>query len=69
MAILKSKYNIHFQDKTGTILKYLKYFFLLLSREFPRDLKNEFELAMVNESTVFVLLMFDCICKLKLRQN
>ena len=34
--------------------------FLELSEEFRRDSKNEFELAMVNEPSVFELSRFNC---------
>ena len=48
-------HNIQFHDKISLIICFLE-----LAEEFRRD-KNEFELAMVNEPSVFELLRFDCI--------
>ena len=52
-----STHNIQFHEKVS-----LTFCFLELAKEFCRDSKNEFELAMVNEPSVFELLRFDCIC-------
>ena len=54
-----STYNIHFHDKTGKNPKIsLNICFFELSEKFPRNSKKEFELAMVNESSVFVIKVF-----------
>ena len=59
MAILMSTYNIHFLDKIGKIPKIsLNICFLELLEEFPRGVKNKFELAIVNKSSVFKSLGF-----------
>ena len=51
-----STHNIQFHDiKRKKKRKYL-FSFLKLSEEFRRDSENEFELAMVNEPSVFELL-------------
>ena len=50
-----STHNIQFHDKK----KSLNICFLELSEEFRRD-KNEFELAMVNEPSMFESSRFDC---------
>ena len=55
-----STHNIQFYDIIRK--KSINICFLKLSEEFRRDSKNEFELAMVNEPLVFVLLRFDCTC-------
>ena len=51
-----STHNIH-----GSNTIYLNICFLWLSREFTSGLKNEFELAMVNEPSVLESLRFYCI--------
>ena len=62
MAILMSTQNIHFHDKTRNFPKIsLNICFLQLSEEFPRDSKNEFESANVNEPSVFEPSKFYCI--------
>ena len=53
-----STYNIQCHDKTRK--NPLNICFLELSEEFHRDSKK-FELAMVNEPSLFELLRFDCI--------
>ena len=52
-----STHNTQFHDK----IKFLLVFVFELSGEFRRDSKNEFELTMVNESSMFELLRFDRI--------
>ena len=52
-------HTIQFHDK----IRKFPQLFLLLSEEFHRDPKNEFELARVNKPSMFKLLMFDCILK------
>ena len=55
-----STHNILSHDKIGKTHKIsLDTCFLELSEYFRRD-TNEFELAMVNEPSVFELLRFDC---------
>ena len=56
-----SIHNIHFLDKENVHKLYLNICFLELSEEFPRDSKNEFESATVNEPSVFESLRFYCI--------
>ena len=51
-------HNIQFQDK---IRKFFLVFVFLSCRKNFVGTKNEFELTMVNEPSVFELLMFDCI--------
>ena len=54
-----STHNIHFMIELENFPKIAtNYSFLRVSREFPRDPKNEFELAMVNELSVFESLKF-----------
>ena len=47
------------------------YIFVFLSyrKNFPRELKSEFELATVNEPSVFESLEFFCIYAIKIKQN
>ena len=52
-----STHNLQFRDKMG---KFPKYLFSELSEEFRRDSKK-FELAMVNEPSVFELSRFDYV--------
>ena len=57
-----SSHNVHFHNKIRKISKIsLDICFLELSEAFSWGLKNEFELAMINESSVFDLLRFHCI--------
>ena len=57
-AILMSTHNIQFHHK---IRKFPKYFFFWSFRKNFVGTKNEFELAMVNEPSVFEPLRFYCI--------
>ena len=52
-----STHNIQFHDK---IRNCPEVFVFLRCRKNFMGLKNEFELAMVNESSMFELLRFDC---------
>ena len=52
-----STHNIQFHDK---IRKFPKIFVFLSCRKNFVGAKNEFELAIVNEPSVFELLRFDC---------
>ena len=61
-----STHNIQFHDK---IRKLLKYLFSWATGRVSQGLKNEFELAMVNEPSVFELLNFDCTFINKVRKN
>ena len=61
-----STHNIHFMKKQGNFLKMSMIIcFLVLSREFLRDSKKDFELAMVNELSEFELFRFYSILILK----
>ena len=53
-----STHNIQFHDEIKKIL--LFFYFVAIGRT-SQGLKNKFELAMVNEPSVFELLRFDCI--------
>ena len=54
-----STHNIYFMIKYETFsIISINICFLELTREFPRDLKNEFELAMVKEPSAFESLWF-----------
>ena len=56
-----STHNIQFHDKIRKNPLIIR--FLELSEEISYGLKNVFELAMVNEPSMFELLWFDCIKK------
>ena len=54
-----STHNIHVMKKQGNVPKMSMIIcFLVLSREFLRDSKKEFELAMVNEPSEFEIFRF-----------
>ena len=53
-----STHNVQFRDK---IRNFPKYLFSCAIGRIMCGLKNEFELAMVNEPSVVELLRFDCI--------
>ena len=58
-----STHNIHFHDKIRKMLEiYLNIFFIFYCAigRISQGLKNEFELAMVNEPSVFESLKFCC---------
>ena len=56
--------NIFFHDKIGKLSKIsLSFCFLEMSEGISLGFKNEFDLAIVNESLVFVSLRFYCISK------
>ena len=57
-------HNIQFHNKIRKTSLYTCTCFLELSKEFRVDSKNEFELAMVNEPSVFEVLCFDCTLEL-----
>ena len=59
-----SIFDIFFHDKIGKLSKIsLSFCFLELSEGISLGLKNEFDLAIVNESSVFESLRFYCVSK------
>ena len=56
-----SKHNIQFQDEIRKFLEhFLKYLCPGTFRRISEGLKNKFELAMANETSVFELVRVDC---------